>query len=49
LAEYLTKKEIGAMASCGVVHLTCNAESWTEFSEANVQLVDYMIPEKLSE
>ena len=49
LAEYLTKEEIGSIAPCGVVHLTCEAESWMEFSEGNVQLEDYMFPEKLNE
>lgn len=49
LAEYLTKKEIGSVVPCGVVHLACKAESWMEFSEGNVELVDYVFPEKLTE
>ncbi len=49
LAEYLTKKEIGSISPCGVVHLTCDADSWMEFSEGNAKLEDYMFPEKLSE
>lgn len=48
LAEYLTKEDIGPIAPCGVVHLMCDAESWTELSEGNVQLIDYMFPEKLN-
>ena len=49
LAEYLTKKEIGSIAPCGVVHLTCEADSWMEFSEGNAKLEDYIYPEKLNE
>lgn len=49
LAEYLTKAEIGSIAPCGVVHLTCDTDRWMEFSEGNVQLATYMFPEKLSE
>lgn len=49
LTEYLTKEEIGSIHPCGVVRLSCDAESWLEFSEGNVQLEDYIFPEKLGE
>lgn len=48
LTEYLSKAEIGNIATCGVVQLTFDSPHWEEVSEGTGQLVTYDYPEKLN-
>lgn len=44
LAEYLTKAEIGSMATGGLVSIKFDTNSWKEISEGSGELVNYVYP-----
>lgn len=47
LAEYLTKKEIGDMATAGLAIIHFNHLKWNEVQEGSGELVHYICPEML--
>lgn len=47
LAEYLTKAEIGDMASGGLVTVKLAFSNWKDLGEGNGELVSYVYPEML--
>jgi phosphohistidine phosphatase len=47
LAEYLTKKEIGNIPTCGVVNIEFDLASWKEVSGGNGELKAFIYPKKV--
>jgi phosphohistidine phosphatase len=47
LAEYLTKKEIGNIPTCGVVNIEFDLDSWKEVSGGNGELKSFIYPKKV--
>ncbi|MFL5730504.1 MAG: SixA phosphatase family protein [Cytophagaceae bacterium] len=47
LAEYLTKKEIGNIPTCGMVNIEFDVDSWKEVSEGTGELKNFIYPKKL--
>lgn len=47
LAEYLTRKAIGDITTCGIVEIHFDTDKWSEISEGSGELVKYEYPELL--
>jgi phosphohistidine phosphatase len=45
LAEYLTRAEIGEMATAGIVIIRYNMLSWNEVRQGNGEFVNYLYPD----
>jgi len=49
LAEFLTKKEIGTIPTCGVVSLEFNVDSWAEISGGLADMKWFIFPKQVLE
>jgi phosphohistidine phosphatase len=47
VAEYLSKAEIGDMATAGIAIISFNISSWTEVGQGNGELLRYLTPREM--